>query len=330
MAELGKESMFRNVCFTLNNYTRKELTFLKENTTQHKKVRYLVFQEEIGEEEKTPHIQGYLELNDKTSFMMVKKILFGTKDSRVHLEKRIGTSKQASSYCKKEETRIDGTDTFEFGSITCPGKRTDLETICREIKEKGLTYAAEEHPGAFMRMSRGFKELDLYYKSQRPKVPSKIFWFFGPTGTGKSLTAYSMAPDAWDVYSSPPKWFNRYKGQEDVLIDNFSAEFCKFQKLLDFIDGPYRVAGFTFVPKRMIITSLRSPETVYPNLDAEDLKRLLRRIHVIRKFSSKGYKTLKNIEVGSDMPPEPQEADEEPVTQMNEEKSFEVETQSND
>lgn len=80
-------------CFTLNNYTEENIN---ELLTLGSKV--LVFQEEIGEE-KTPHLQGFIQFKTKTRFSALKKI-----NDKIHWEKA-KSIKHALEYARKDETR---------------------------------------------------------------------------------------------------------------------------------------------------------------------------------------------------------------------------------
>lgn len=94
-------------CWTLNNPTDEESTFLQSVITQwgeESNIRYLVFQKESGEEG-TPHYQGYVEFKTKRTMAQVKTALGST---RVHLEQRRGTPQEADDYCQKEESRLEG------------------------------------------------------------------------------------------------------------------------------------------------------------------------------------------------------------------------------
>lgn len=82
----------RNWCFTLNNYTDKDITLL---LAQHNE--YL-FQEETGKNG-TKHLQGILCYTNAVSFNKIKALL-----PTAHIEKC--KNKIASiQYCSKEETR---------------------------------------------------------------------------------------------------------------------------------------------------------------------------------------------------------------------------------
>lgn len=93
-------------CFTLNNPTQEEeesiaqaLDQLKNSgtvndTSNTMKLTYLISgREQIS----TIHLQGYCELQNKTSLSTMKAWM-----PRAHWEKAMGTSLEASDYCKKD------------------------------------------------------------------------------------------------------------------------------------------------------------------------------------------------------------------------------------
>ena len=82
-------------CFTINNYTAsdiEQLTALSDGVT------YYTYGIEKGENEGTPHLQGYIELTTAQRFSWLKKRL-----PRAHLEPRKGSRTQARDYCHKED-----------------------------------------------------------------------------------------------------------------------------------------------------------------------------------------------------------------------------------
>ena len=122
-----------------------------------------------------------------------------------------------------------------------------------------------------------------------------VYWFWGPTGTGKTRKAFEMAPEA---YFTPAtlQWWDGYDGQEDVIVDDFRASFCKLEYLLRLTDRyPFRVAykgGFRqFLAKRIFFTSAFSPEQLFDGGN-DKVDQLLRRITVIREFTSEDKEAL--------------------------------------
>ena len=107
----------RNWCFTVNNPEENEELAYKE----WEDLRYIVFQRERGANN-TIHIQGYVQFKKPKRLSALKKL-----HKRAHWEAARGTPKQASDYCKKADTRLEGTTFFEFGTMSeGSGQRTDL------------------------------------------------------------------------------------------------------------------------------------------------------------------------------------------------------------
>lgn len=117
----------RNYCWTLNNFTDEEVENIKENC-KSEKIRYCVFGIEVGEKG-TPHLQGYVEFVGSIRLNAMKELL-GC--DRMHIEKRMGTAKQARDYCMK-----DGRvwESCEFQERNEQGRRTDLESVYEAIKD---------------------------------------------------------------------------------------------------------------------------------------------------------------------------------------------------
>lgn len=85
-------SCAKNWCFTLNNYSEKDIESLCSSSS----IKSYIFQEETGENG-TPHLQGFVEFKNK----LRPKTLFS---SRIHWEKTKNVE-ASIAYCSKEETR---------------------------------------------------------------------------------------------------------------------------------------------------------------------------------------------------------------------------------
>ncbi len=66
-------SRYRNLVFTLNNYTQSEVNAIKTLDGDND-ISYLIFGYEVGESG-TPHLQGYIELSKQKSLRQLKKLL---------------------------------------------------------------------------------------------------------------------------------------------------------------------------------------------------------------------------------------------------------------
>lgn len=143
-------------CFTLNNYSSENEETLRKLSDQ---VEYLVWGREVGDSG-TPHLQGYVILKQRKRMQQVKTLI----TSNPHVEKKKGTPRQASDYCKK-----DG-DFEEYGTIAgSNGNTCILEAFKDAVKGGELDKAVlrEEHSKCFARYSR----FCLEYISQHTPVP---------------------------------------------------------------------------------------------------------------------------------------------------------------
>lgn len=121
----------RSYCFTLNNPTFTELSYLLETI----EAKYFCFGFEVGKKG-TQHLQGYVQYHNPTEFTSAKHQI----SSRAHLEPAKGTPVQNRSYCSK-----DG-DFYEFGDKPndggAPKKKTweELQEVMANPKENISTY----------------------------------------------------------------------------------------------------------------------------------------------------------------------------------------------
>lgn len=120
----------RFFCFTLNNYVEAELVSLRTMLSQKDKVRYAIFGKEIGKENGTPHLQGYVAFIKQTSLSAVKKVV----GERAHVEISKGTQEENIAYCSKEDCNPE-----VFGSPCVKGQRSDLRALMSCVKEDGVT-----------------------------------------------------------------------------------------------------------------------------------------------------------------------------------------------
>lgn len=129
--------------FTLNNYDDADEAQIESLVPPH--AAYAIFGREVGENG-TPHLQGYIAFNRRTTLAAAKALL----SQRYHLEVRRGTQVQAIDYCKK-----DG-DFSEFGERPLDqGHRSDISQFKEWLKARPLPPSereiADEHFALWMR-----------------------------------------------------------------------------------------------------------------------------------------------------------------------------------
>lgn len=277
-------SRSRNWCFTINNYEECD-----ENNVFGMSVDsvYTVCGKEVGESG-TPHLQGFVSFKNEKSLAQMQDYI-----PRSHLEKKRGTFKEASDYCKKDN------DYFEHG------------TLPMDQKEKGLA-EAERWKMAFDCVKEGrLDEMDVQIKCTHLKSieyavqkemmckidtstldgPMEHEWIYGEPDTGKSRWVDQTYPGC---YKKDPKerWWDKYHGQEVVSIEDFDiyqkAQGGDMKRWLDRYSFLAAVKGgyLEIRPKKIIVTSNHHPEEIWD--DPMTVAAILRRVKVM-KFTGKWW-----------------------------------------
>lgn len=209
----------RSFCFTLNNWTDEEFAQLCDLSC-----RYLVIGKEHGDGG-TPHLQGYVEFNEKVTMGKLKKI-----NKRIHWETRRGTPKQAALYCKKEGNYT------EFGLLSQQGQRTDIEEVIQLVQSgRNVDQVIIENPRTSLHCQRALRELAALQQRHRTEKPTCV-WLFGKSGVGKTKWVF----DEFGQDNVWIKWNHQWDGyehQDVILIDDFrpvfGQEYADFLRLCD-------------------------------------------------------------------------------------------------
>lgn len=187
----------------------------------------------------------------------------------------------ALTYVHKPQTAIKGTQ-FDLGEV--PLRRNvkhDYDQILNCAKSGDLDSIPSDilvrHYSSICRIRQD------NLKPQPMERETKVFW--GPTGTGKSRTAWLEA--GWDAYPKDPrtKFWDGYHGQENVIIDEFrgAIDIAHMLRWLDRYPVVVEVKGTStiFCARRLWITSNLHPRDWYPNLDEATQAAFLRRLEII-------------------------------------------------
>lgn len=235
------------------------------------------------------YIRGQLERGESTGYLHWQvlvafqrklrlgglKTIFG---SSVHAEP--SRSDAAMAYVWKDDTRIDGTQ-FELGSRPIQrSSSADWEAIRQNAKKGQLDNIPAD---IFVRYYNALKRISVDY-CEPVAVERQVFVYWGPTGVGKSRRAWSEA--GIEAYPKDPrsKFWDGYRGQSNVVIDEFRGDIDIGHILRWFDRYPtiVEVKGSAVVLKaeKIWITSNLSPRQWYPNLDDATLLALLRRLTI--------------------------------------------------
>lgn len=249
-----------------------------------KRMRYIVYQDEIGEEGGKEHIQGYVEFKQTVKLSYLKKL-----NPQIHWEIRRGSREEARDYCMKDDTRKPGTNYKTYGKWEAGGSgaRNDLHKIHEELKEgKSIEYIATNN---FSTWCKNYRAIEKYKNMicKKRNWEMHIVWVHGPSGSGKTKWVIKNYPDLF-IKGSDDTWFDGYNNESAILIDDIDKD-NKFNRnfMLRFTDRypmklPYKGGFHEMTSKYIVFTSNYEPEEIYPNDDA-----VLRRITVIKNIDCK-------------------------------------------
>lgn len=281
----------RNFCFTINNYENDDLNGIKEAI---KVSSYII----IGYEgkDKTPHIQGYCELEKQTAFSKIKAML-----PRAHIEQRKGTAQQAADYCKKEG------NFKEHGNISKAGTRTDLKNLV--LNQTNCIKQLLDNNQIISHQQLKFAESLLKYSKvkRNPDEPINVHWIHGESGSGKSRLAYKSCKDPYIWRNSQGKWFDGYDGDDELILDDLRPNDINWTSLLAIMDRypckvEFKGGSRELTAKTVIITSILSPEEFHKKCwtsNQEPLEQLTRRITKITRLLKGVYSEVEGNTITS-------------------------------
>ncbi len=282
--------------------------------------RYLAFQEEVGERG-TNHYQGYIEYSKQTSLVAAKDSLLHT---WIHLKYAVADAKHNSEYCSKCCRRCYDTrksigfvgdivdcqscervaGPWEFGSPVTQGGRA---AVLAAVRVEGYHEVLLSNPAGLASCRQVAKELDSAVRQkardERGWDPPHILVYTGPSGCGKSSIFWDTAPcgQRYKVaqHNKNAVWFDGYRGQTDILIEEFHSS-VPISSLLDWFDGhpptPVPVKfGFEYpdAERWWLCTNVESYKW-YTSVPKEVLQSLYRRVY--RDF---GWHQRYNVREGS-------------------------------
>jgi hypothetical protein len=220
------------------------------------------------------HWQFIAAFADKQSLRAVRAFYPGC-----HAE--LTRSAAAGNYVWKESTSvadtkfelgvkpIDRTLKIEWESVWASAKSGDIEAIPASIRIQ--SYRALRAIAADFAVA--------------PFVVRQATLFTGPTGCGKSHTAWERA--GIEAFPKDPrsKWWTGYQGQKHVVLDEFRGgiDICHLLRWCDRYPCLVETKGSSvpLLATHFWITSNTRPEQWYPELDVVTMAALLRRLTII-------------------------------------------------
>lgn len=267
-------------CFTLNNYTDSD-----EKVLEKVDCTYIVYGKEEAPSTGTPHLQGYVYFKSNRGLPGVIAAL----PRRCHVEPARGTALQNYEYCSKsgvicergerpaDKRRRDPSGSADYALALKLARAGDFENIDPMLFTRYYSTYLKIR-SAFLQ-SESLKPLD--------QLPGEFY--YGPSGTGKSLLARQLHPNAY--IKNCNKWWDGYTGQDTVIIDDISPPLAKAlcHHIKNWVDHyPFTAevkGGSLFIrPKIIIMTSNYDLKTLFED-EYDFVKRRFRVSHFIAKFT---------------------------------------------
>jgi len=238
-------------------------------------VLYIKGQIELGADNGYKHWQIMVCYNKKVRLLAVKSTFGDT----THAE--LTRSSASSEYVWKEATAIQGTR-FELGKLPFCSNNADHWLQIRDAARAGNI--EEIDPRVYICHYNSLRRIAADHM-QPVAIVRIVNVFVGRTGTGKSRRAWEEA--GLDAYPKDPrtKFWDGYRGQNNVVIDEFRGDIdiAHMLRWTDRYPVIVEVKGTSTVFKatNIWITSNLPPERWYPTLDPETFDALLRRLNVV-------------------------------------------------
>lgn len=192
-------------------------------------------------------------------------------------------SAAALDYVWKEDTRVAGSQ-FELGELRARGNQTDWKEVVEQAKTGDFDAV---DPGVLVRYSGSIFRIHAHYAvpEMRPGVRTMVYW--GPTHTGKThRSAEEASATGSPIYwkSSTTKWWDGYRGQPNVIIDEFDGQIGIIHLLrwLDKFPTIVEVKGGStpLCAVRFWITSNQHPTEWFKDAPAAQVAALFRRLTI--------------------------------------------------
>lgn len=301
----------RNLTWVINNWTAAEVA-LVEAAIDCEHIQYICWAFEVGEKEKTPHLQGYVQLKKPMTHVAFRK---ATGLARAMAFDSQGSDDDNIAYCKKGQQMKDewkrlktrgpnyglNAEFMERGERKTQGRRTDIVAAVAMVKDgaplgemMGTNYQAARHA-----------ELSSKYLEPARDDKPEVWWISGEIGAGKGRRLAELLCEhsarTYTKRDEDPKWWDGYDRHENLVLRSIeSPQKLNLRVLLG--SGPMRVhtkgASRHMVAKRVFILH-EKPARFVDGIDQRILKKIEHHVH-LRKEPH-----LKSTEVGGNIGPRP-------------------------
>ena len=196
-----------------------------------------------------------------------------------HIE--LARSDACEAYVWKQETRVENTQ-FEYGIKSIKRNTNDWDAI----KTDAMNGNFDQIPSDVL--VRHYASIDRLRKDNQepePRDTIKVNVYWGVTGSGKTYQAFEeikAEEGGWYRKSSTTKWWDGYKQQRNVLLDEFDGKSISITHFLQWFDNyPMSVeikgSAIPLAATNFWITSNIDPNDWFPDATPEHRRALRRR-----------------------------------------------------
>lgn len=275
------------VCFTYYPSDKRPAT--PKEFLVHAKAQWWLWGEEVCPTTGRIHLQGMAYSKDDRDWKKLRKAC--------HTEPT-ADGEASLVYCQKECRNI-----VEVGTRPTVWPKPTLKKkkmLNSELLKRPLNELVDEELIPLRGLKRLKEDIDLYtaFKAPPANAPDcKGVWIYGDPGTGKSHAVRSRYPDLF--LKSQNKWWDGYKGQAIVLMDDFDKQgICLSHYLKIWADKwtcTAEVKGST-IPlshEMLIITSNYTIEDLFPmSVDPDLHAAISRRFKLVKMTLIGGQRTM--------------------------------------
>lgn len=208
-----------------------------------------------------------------------------------HIDICRGTEQDNINYVTKMRTAY-GTNNIleEYGTLRQGVGKNQHSMMASELMEKGFE-EVEAHEYNTWQQLQGFNSLK---KNDCYKPDIEVYYIWGESGTGKSKYVFDHLGDDEEfdrVKFCNGFWqgVNVFKSVETAWYDEFRSSSMPAYEFINFIDYYVNIMNVKYHTgvknhyKKIYITSIEDPKTIYSNLPEEARQQWLRRLKIIHK-----------------------------------------------
>jgi len=258
-----------------------------------KKLQFLAYGSEICPTTGRHHWQTFCGFHSEKQFGAMIKFVLKWLGKSAYFKPMRGSIYENVDYCSKESELV------KFGTFPYQGQRNDLGFLRDQLMSGDMSVEdiMLENPMAYHKYGRTLEKIeDVFTNRQWRTERTKGKWLWGPTGTGKShafLSSYN--PKDIYIWGEDNGWWDGYRQQQVVVIQEFRTGRCTLAFLLELVDE-YAMfvkrrnrTPIPFTSKMICITSPKHPHEYF---DFEYGKAIGERADQLdRRFEIKEMKT---------------------------------------